>query len=52
MARRTPTTRRLARTDVVYRTASGGTLIVTAPSGRPPRRFAPGLRRRAMPRAA
>lgn len=31
--------RRLASTDVVYRTASGGTLIATAPSGRPQRRW-------------
>jgi hypothetical protein len=31
--------RRLGRTDVVYRTASGQTLIATAPSGRPQRRW-------------
>jgi hypothetical protein len=48
---RTPSTRRLARTEVVFRTASGGTLIATAPSGRPPRRLA-GLRRRTVARAA
>jgi hypothetical protein len=33
------TQRRLGRTDVVYRTASGQTLIATAPSGRPQRRW-------------
>jgi hypothetical protein len=38
--------RRLGRTDVVYRTAGGGTLIVTDPTGRRAR-----LRRPRFPRS-
>ncbi|HKH06077.1 MAG TPA: hypothetical protein VKA65_12995 [Acidimicrobiales bacterium] len=34
-------TRRLARGDVVYRLASGGTVVASNPSGRPTGRWRP-----------
>jgi septal ring factor EnvC (AmiA/AmiB activator) len=46
-ARRRARRRRLSRSEVVYRTASGATLIAAAPSGRPVRRFPASVRRRA-----
>ena len=35
------TRRRLGRNEVVYRTASGGALVVATPSGGPARRWRP-----------